>query len=40
MVRVARAAVPTFGNRFRRLEVEIDLANGGSPKRVALLCRK
>jgi hypothetical protein len=40
MVRVARDAVPTFGNRFRRLEVEIDLANGGSPKRVALLCRK
>ena len=40
MVRVEREAVPTFGNRFRRLEVEIDLADGEPPKRVALLCRR
>jgi hypothetical protein len=37
---VERNAVPTFGNEFRRLEVEIDLADGEPSKRVALLCRR
>ena len=39
-LRVAREAVPLFGDRFRRLEVEIDTGLGTPPRRVGLLCRR
>ncbi len=39
-LRVARDAVPAFGEEFRRLEVEIDLALGDPPRRIPLLCRR
>ncbi len=37
---VEREAVPLFGDKYRRLEVEIDPGLGGAAEPIALLCRR